>query len=88
MQQFLKPATGTAWAGIIAADLLDKFLVPVHNAIPTIDTGLGRESPATLTRGLETRTGRGDWLWFSWHTSDNIIAAITGRASNHLNFYN
>jgi len=69
MQQFLKPATRTAWAGIVTAELLDEFLVPIHNAIPSFDPGLGRESLATLTRDLETGTGRGDWAWFSWHTS-------------------
>jgi hypothetical protein len=65
MQQFLKPATGTAWAGIVAAKLLDEFLVAVHNAIPAFDAGFGWESPARLTRDLETGTGRGGWLWSS-----------------------
>jgi hypothetical protein len=59
MQQFLKPATGAARAGIVAAELLDEFLVPVHDAISAFDTGFGRESLATLTRDLATRTGQG-----------------------------
>jgi len=79
MQQFLKPATGTAWAGIVAAKLLDEFLVAVHNAISVFDAGFGRESPATFTRNLETKTGRGDCLWVSWHTSNKLAPAIGAR---------
>ena len=58
MQQFLKPAAGATWAGIVAAELLDEFLVPVHNAISAFDSGFGRESLAAFTRGLETSIGR------------------------------
>lgn len=33
MQQFRKPATGVARAGIVAIGLFDAFLAPVYDAI-------------------------------------------------------
>jgi hypothetical protein len=65
MQQFLKPVAGTAWTWVVAAELLDQFLVPVHDAVAALDAGFGREAFPALTRGLETRTGRGVLAWFS-----------------------
>jgi len=32
MQHFLKPAAGTAWAEIVSAQLLKKFLIASDNA--------------------------------------------------------
>jgi hypothetical protein len=81
MQQFLKPTAGFARARIVAAQLLAEFLVSVHKAISAFDASFGRESLATFTRDLETRTDRGVWLWLSWHTSDKLIPVIAGRAS-------
>jgi hypothetical protein len=69
MQQFLKPTAGAAWAWVIATQLLDQLLVSVHNAMTALDPGFGWEAPATLTRDLETETGRGAWSFVSWHTS-------------------
>jgi hypothetical protein len=59
MQQFLKPATGTAGAEVVATELLDEFLVTVHDAISAFDAGFGGETLSTLARCLETSTGRG-----------------------------
>ena len=56
---------GAARAWIVAAELLGQFLVPVHYAIAALDAGFGRESLLALTRGLETRIGRGVWVWVS-----------------------
>ena len=65
MQQFLKPPAGFAGARVIAAELLDKFLAPVYDAVSAFDTGFGWESLAAFTCGLETSIGRGLWLWSS-----------------------
>jgi hypothetical protein len=62
MQQFLKPATGTAQARVVAPELFEKLLVPVHDAISAFDPGLGRVALPTLARGLETSVGRGVWF--------------------------
>jgi hypothetical protein len=62
MQQFLKPMAGPTWTWIIAAELLDQFLVPVYDAITALYARFGRETFLTLTRGLETRNGRGIWV--------------------------
>jgi hypothetical protein len=58
MQQFLKPTGGSAWARIVATELLQEFLVPVDHAVSALDARLGRETLATLTGGLETGTVR------------------------------
>ena len=65
MQQYLKPAAGAAGARVIATELLEKLFVPVHDPMPTFDAGFGRVALPTLARGLETRTGRGAWLYAS-----------------------
>lgn len=65
MQQYLKPTTGSAWTWVIATELLEKLLAPVHDAVPAFDLCLGREALLTLARRLETRTGRGTWLCVS-----------------------
>jgi hypothetical protein len=46
-QQALKPASGAAWAQVIAAELLDQLLVAVHDAIAAADAGLRRITPAS-----------------------------------------
>ena len=78
MQQFLKPATGTAGAEVVATELLDEFFVTVHDAISAFDSGLGRVALPTLARGLETSIGRGVWSCASWHTSVEL-ALTRGR---------
>lgn len=78
MQQCLKPAAGTARARVVAPELLEKLLVPFHDAMSAFDPGLGRVALPTLARGLETRTGRGVWLCASWHTSIEL-APMGGR---------
>ena len=65
----LTVAAGFARAQIVSPQLLEELFVPVHYAMTALDSGFGRESLPALTRGLETRTGRGVWLWYAWHTS-------------------
>jgi hypothetical protein len=67
MQQFLKPAAGAAWAGVVAAELLDQLLVAADYAMTALDAGFGRVAFAPLTRNLETRTAR-DAVASSWHS--------------------
>ena len=62
MQQYLKPATGTARARIVTTEFLEELFVPVHDAMSAFDAGFGRVALPTLARGLETRIGRGAWL--------------------------
>jgi len=79
MQHCLKPAIGPTWARIIAAELFEEFLVPVHDAVAAFDPGFRRESLPTLTCCLETRTGRGVWSWASWDTSNEIPLGLGER---------
>ena len=72
MQQFLKPAVRAAGAGVVAAQPFDELLVAVHDAMTALDPRFGWESLATLTRDLETSTGRGVFLFVSWRTSIDI----------------
>jgi hypothetical protein len=48
MQHFLKPASGTARAGVIATELFGQFLVAVDDSPALFDLGFGREAPSTL----------------------------------------
>jgi hypothetical protein len=53
MQQFLKPARGTARAGIVAAQLFQQLLVAVNDAIRAgraLDAGFGRETLLAFLR--------------------------------------
>jgi hypothetical protein len=65
MQQFLKPAARIAGAWVVATELLEKLFVPIDDAVPALDPGFGREALPTLAAGLETRIGRGAWLYAS-----------------------
>ena len=47
MQHFLKPAARIARTEIVAAQLLVKHLVSVHDAKPALHIGLGRISPSS-----------------------------------------
>jgi hypothetical protein len=62
MQQFLKPTARVARALIVATELLEKLLVPVHYALAAFDPAFGREALPTLAGRLETKMGRGAWL--------------------------
>jgi len=55
MQQFLKPAGGTARTWIVAAEFLDQFLVAVNNAYSALHLRLGWESSTALAGALEKR---------------------------------
>jgi hypothetical protein len=59
MQQRLKSPPGTARAGVVATELLEKFLVAAHDAVATLDASLGREALSALTRDLESTRLRG-----------------------------
>jgi len=56
MQQFLKPAVGAAGTEVVAAELLEEFLVTVDHAVAAADMGFGRESPLPFTCRLEKRS--------------------------------
>ena len=47
MQQFLKPAVGAARAEVVAAELLEEFLVTVDHAVAAADMGFGRVTPSS-----------------------------------------
>jgi hypothetical protein len=69
MQQFLKPARGAAWAGVVAPEFFDQFLVAVDEAgdlaAGALDARFGRVAFLALggrfeiTCGLETSWRRG-----------------------------
>jgi hypothetical protein len=52
MQHFLKPATGTAWAKIIASQFLGQIFVAVNDAHPAFDFRFRREAAAALASFL------------------------------------
>jgi hypothetical protein len=68
MQQFLKPAAGTAGARIVSAELLLQLLAAVDHAVTALNAGFGWISFAPFTRDLETGIGR-NASSFSWHFS-------------------
>ena len=78
MQQRLKPAAGVAWAWVVSTELLEKLLVPVHNAVSALDPGFRREPFSTLAGDLETNAGRGGCFCVSWQASDEKTP-ILGR---------
>jgi hypothetical protein len=43
MQHFLKPASRSAWTGIVASEFFEQFLVAVNEADTRLDLCLGRE---------------------------------------------
>src|SRR5947207_11301608 len=45
MQQRLKAPVGSAWAGVVTAELLDELLVAVHDAIAALDACLATGTP-------------------------------------------
>lgn len=47
MQQFLKPAVGATGTEVVAAELLEEFLVTVDHAVATADMGFGRVPPSS-----------------------------------------
>jgi hypothetical protein len=55
MQQFLKPASGTAGAWVVAAEFLPQFLVAVNDSQAALDLCFGWESLTTLAGALEKR---------------------------------
>ena len=61
MQHFLKSFPRTARARVVATELLDQFLVPMHDALPSLDVRLGGIASAPLARDLKTQTPR---IWY------------------------
>jgi hypothetical protein len=59
MQQFLKSAGRVAGAGIIAAELLLKFLAAMNDSRAALDARLLREPPSSITDDLESSRPRG-----------------------------
>jgi hypothetical protein len=70
MQQRLKPQAGAARAWIVAPELFDQLLAPVHDPIATLDLGFGREALPAFARDLKTSVGRGGSCMYAWHTSE------------------
>jgi hypothetical protein len=76
MQQFLKPACGAAWAGVVPAELLDQLLVAAHHAMAALHPRFGRVALPALTGDLET--GAALVCCSSWHVSSSALEG--GRA--------
>jgi hypothetical protein len=55
---FPESLAGAARAGVVAADLLDEFLVAVDDPLAALHLGLAREALAPLTHHLESRLRR------------------------------
>jgi hypothetical protein len=55
-QHFLKAFTGTARARVVTTELLDEFLVAMHDAGTSLDMRLGGITLVPLARDLKTRT--------------------------------
>jgi hypothetical protein len=63
----LKPASGAARAGIVAAKLLHKLLLAMDDSESALHLGFGRESFAALTAALvERKIGEGSFR-STWH---------------------
>ena len=53
MQQFLKPAPGTAGAEVVAPELFGEFLLTVDDAESFLDAGFGWETSPTFADDFE-----------------------------------
>ena len=67
-QQRLKAASRTARAKIVAAKLLKKLFITVHDSHAALDACLRGEAPSAFATLLE-RSGRGHRRYISWETS-------------------
>jgi len=70
----LKAATGTAWAGIIASDFLDQFLVAVNDTLTSFDVRFRREAASSLAGPFKSRIARRRdvvWTWLRLHSRLN-----------------
>jgi hypothetical protein len=56
MQHFLKPAAGTARAGVVATQLLGEFFRAVHHAFAALHARFGGIAFTALTRDFETES--------------------------------
>jgi hypothetical protein len=57
MQQALKPASGAAWAEIVAAELFGQLDLAMDKAASTLDMGFRGEGLPPLTRDAESWGG-------------------------------
>jgi hypothetical protein len=57
MQQVLKPASGAAWAQIVATEFFDQLDVAMDETSSTFDMGFRGERLPPLTRDAESRGG-------------------------------
>jgi len=69
MQQALKPASGAAWAQVVAAELFGQLDIAMHDAPSTLDMGFRGEGLPPLTRDAESRGGFRNRDACAWHTS-------------------
>ena len=56
MQQFLKPAAGTAGAEVVASELFGELFLTVDDAESFLDAGFRWETSATFARDFERVT--------------------------------
>jgi hypothetical protein len=57
MQQTLKPASGAAWAQVVAAELFDELDIAVDETPPAFDLGFRGIRLPPLTRNAESWGG-------------------------------
>ncbi len=69
MQHFLKAATRSAGAEVIAPQLLGQFLIAMDDAVAVLDVRLGGESPASFARRLKSGDSRRGRSAVSHYTS-------------------
>jgi hypothetical protein len=63
-QQRLKRFGRSARAGIVATELFMQVLVTMHNALASLDAGLGWIALTTLAGDLESKPGLCGWISF------------------------
>jgi hypothetical protein len=61
MQQVLKPASGAAWAEIVATEFFGQFDIAMNEPSSTLDMGFRGEGLPPLTRDAESWGGFRDY---------------------------
>jgi len=75
MQQALKPASGAAWAQIVAAEFFGQLDVAMDETPSTFDMGFRGEGLPPLTRDAESRGGFRNRDACAWRTSVGLNTA-------------
>ena len=67
MQHFLKPASGTARAGVVAAEFLDQFLLSTtHGSVTALHPSLAQGTPGAASTYAQKQ----------WRASSSLLCAI------------